>query len=285
MVPVVAGPEVVLVVFDDVQVAALRVLPRHDLDLLLGLESLRATVERNQVLFLSYRVLQLALLLGDRLLEQLSLEVVDVAELRLLFLMRSSLDREIVLDRVRLVLLRDQCDSLHLLLRGGRLLLLILLCRHSCDHFGLALLLRWILVIRHLELPLDVSGVYLGTLKHLEVVDWDVGLGFDVQVGLAALFDDASHTVLANVAPVEALTAEAPGSVPHLQRVNGLFAREPRLAREEGALLHGKVLLFSGWVQGLIVTWARRDHVGLELSLSFEHLFDCQSDWILDVVP
>ena len=164
---VVARAEISFVVFDDVDVAVLGVLARHDLDLLLGLESLTAAVEGDKVLLLPNRILKLSLLLGDGLLEQLSLVVVNISELSLQFLVLRRLDREIVFDWICQILLGHKRHALHLLFDLLLLLLLKLPSGGASEDFWLAQFGGRILLVCHLKLTLDVPRVYLRTLKHL----------------------------------------------------------------------------------------------------------------------
>lgn len=233
---VVPRPKVALVIFDDVKIAVGGVLARHDLDLLLGLETLSATIEGDQVLFLSYRVLQIALLPGHILVEQLTLVVVDVPQFGLHLLVFRGLDGEVLLGLTAhlVVLLRDEGDALHFLLFFAVHLLLHL--GHGAGvQFWLALLATRLLLVCHLELSLDVPSINLGTLKHLQVVDWDVGLRLCVESGLAAVLDDASYSVTTDIATIHTLATETSGSVPHLKRIDWLFSGETGTARRKSS--------------------------------------------------
>lgn len=147
---VVSGTQVGLVVLNNINIAILSILPRHNLYLLLRLEALAAAVEGYEVFFLSDGILQLALLLRHLLLKHLSLVIINITELCLNLVIISRLDLQVVHSRILQRLLRHQRHPLHLVARP-RLLLLILIprCRAN-DDFGFKVFGGWTPLIRHL---------------------------------------------------------------------------------------------------------------------------------------
>lgn len=65
-----------------------------------------------------------------------------------------------------------------------------------------------------------MTRIDLRPLKHLQVVDGDVGLLLGRRLVLCGFFDDSSDAVLADVALVGALPTKPSRLVSYLQRIN-----------------------------------------------------------------
>lgn len=111
-------------------------------------------------------------------MEQFSLVVVDVTQLRSKLILLGRLNLQVTLIRVEwLLLLAHERDALHWVSLVGVPQFLDFGCG-SGDDFWLGGLGWRVLLIRRLQLPLDMPSVNLRSFEHLKVVYWNVRLCF-----------------------------------------------------------------------------------------------------------
>jgi len=185
-----------------------------------------------------------------------------------------------------LVFPRGQCGhghSLHLLLDKvvGLPLVLMVLGDGATGNPRLCLLPGW-LFVRKLELSFDMACVELWTFEHLQIVNWDIRIGFSGQARRAAVLDDLLHAILPNIFLV--MASKTSRSMPHLKWINACLRRESHLSGYKLPMLDSEVLLVRHWVQRNIMARSWRRNVHFDLSLCLQDFFDCQFYWILNVV-